>query len=51
MGVHQLKDATRALIEAGYLKHGGIHCVLVDGIADYINSVNSVEDAFDIIWC
>ena len=30
-------------------EHGGIHCVLIDGIADFVSSVNDEEDCNNVI--
>jgi len=46
--VEEYKDVTDSICEAAAAEFGGIHSIYIDGVADYITDVNSVEQATQI---
>lgn len=49
LDIKQYKAICKELFSVAYNQHGGIHLVLVDGIADFIGSVNDEYESNEII--
>lgn len=49
LALKEYKDITNELFYACHKQHGGIHLAVIDGIADYIASVNDEAEANEIV--
>ena len=49
LNLPEYKIFVEHIFEAAYSKHGGIHLSIIDGIADFIGSVNDEEEANSIV--
>jgi hypothetical protein len=43
------REALRFELECARETHGGIHCVLIDGVADMLTDPNNIADAFGLV--
>lgn len=48
LSINEYKTVTDAICEAASNQFGGIHTIFIDGVADYIKDVNSIEQATEI---
>lgn len=48
LSMNEYKNITDAICEAANVSFGGIHTIFIDGVADYIKDVNSIEQATEI---
>lgn len=48
LSMNEYKTVTNAICEAASNQFGGIHSIFIDGVADYIKDVNSIEQATEI---
>ncbi|MCO5286003.1 MAG: AAA family ATPase [Chitinophagaceae bacterium] len=49
LSLDEYKAVTDGIVQAASLRYGGIHLMVIDGIADYIRDVNDPEDSNDIV--
>lgn len=47
--ISEYKEVTTAILDAAFRKFGGLHLVLIDGIADFIADVNDMETSNEIV--
>ncbi len=47
--VNETLPKTKDICEAAFQEFGGIHLIVIDGIADYINDPNDTEESFAIV--
>lgn len=49
LNIEDYQSITSEICEAAYEAHGGVYMIVIDGIADYIKSVNDEEQSNEIV--